>query len=79
MTAPHDLVFLLDVDNTLLNNDQVITDLQGNLARQLGAANARAPALALALALALACERRWLERSKEASGGFCVRLVSEKS
>jgi len=71
MTAPHDLVFLLDVDNTLLNNDQVITDLQGHLARQLGAANARAPALA--------CERRWLERSKEASGGFCVRLVSEKS
>ena len=40
MTAPHDLVFLLDLDNTLLNNDQVITDLQGHLARHLGAANA---------------------------------------
>ena len=40
MTAPHDLVFLLDVDNTLLNNDQVITDLHDHLARHLGAANA---------------------------------------
>ncbi len=40
MTAPHDLVFLIDVDNTLLNNDQVITDLQGHLARHLGAGNA---------------------------------------
>jgi len=40
MTAPHDLVFLLDVDNTLLNNDKVITDLQDHLVRHLGAANA---------------------------------------
>ena len=40
MTAPHDLVFLLDVDNTLLDNDQVIADLQGHLAQHLGAASA---------------------------------------
>lgn len=40
MTAPHDVVFLLDVDNTLLNNDQVITDLQDHLARHLGVASA---------------------------------------
>ena len=27
MTEPHDVVFLLDVDNTLLDNDRIIADL----------------------------------------------------
>jgi FMN phosphatase YigB (HAD superfamily) len=33
-----DVVFLLDVDNTLLDNDQVILDLQGRLEREFGLA-----------------------------------------
>ena len=37
MTAPRDVVFLLDVDNTLLDNDQVIADLQSHLERAFGA------------------------------------------
>ena len=41
MTAPHDVVFLLDVDNTLLDNDSIIADLQHHLEREIGAANAR--------------------------------------
>ncbi|MDP3082333.1 MAG: HAD family hydrolase [Rubrivivax sp.] len=40
MTAPQDVVFLLDVDNTLLDNDRVITDLRGHLERQFGSASA---------------------------------------
>ena len=40
MTAPHDLVFLLDVDNTLLDNDRIIADLRLHLEREFGAANA---------------------------------------
>ena len=40
MTAPHDVVFLLDVDNTLLDNDRIIADLRPHLERQFGAANA---------------------------------------
>lgn len=40
MTAPQDLVFLLDVDNTLLDNDQIITDLRCHLEREFGAASA---------------------------------------
>ena len=40
MTAPQDPVFLLDVDNTLLDNDQVITDLRAHLASHLGSASA---------------------------------------
>ena len=31
MTAPQDIVFLLDVDNTLLDNDQIIADLRLHL------------------------------------------------
>ncbi len=38
MSAPQDLVFLLDVDNTLLDNDQVITDLRDHLEHEFGAA-----------------------------------------
>ena len=41
MTAPHDVVFLLDVDNTLLDNDSMIADLQRHLQREIGAASAR--------------------------------------
>ena len=41
MTAPHDVVFLLDVDNTLLDNDSIIADLQHHLEREIGAASAR--------------------------------------
>ena len=40
MTAPHDAVFLLDVDNTLLDNDRIIAELRLHLERQFGAANA---------------------------------------
>ena len=40
MTTPQDVVFLLDVDNTLLDNDRVIADLRGHLEREFGAASA---------------------------------------
>ena len=40
MTAPQGIVFLLDVDNTLLDNDQIIADLRLHLERDFGAANA---------------------------------------
>jgi FMN phosphatase YigB (HAD superfamily) len=35
MTRPHDLVFLFDVDNTLLNNDHVERDLRQHLSSEL--------------------------------------------
>lgn len=34
--APHEVIFLLDVDNTLLDNDRVIADLMRHLERQVG-------------------------------------------
>ncbi|MDB5953673.1 HAD family hydrolase [Ramlibacter sp.] len=37
----HEVVFLLDVDNTLLDNDRVIADLGLHLEQEFGAANAR--------------------------------------
>jgi FMN phosphatase YigB (HAD superfamily) len=37
MTASHDVVFLLDVDNTLLDNDHVEQDLSDHLANAFGA------------------------------------------
>lgn len=40
MTAPQDVVFLLDVDNTLLDNDRVIADLRGHLELEFGTASA---------------------------------------
>ncbi len=40
MTAPADIVFLFDVDNTLLDNDRVTDDLRRHLVRQFGAGNA---------------------------------------
>ncbi len=40
MTSPQDLVFLVDVDNTLLDNDRVIADLRGHLTREFGSASA---------------------------------------
>ena len=36
MTARASVVFLLDVDNTLLDNDRVIADLQRHLAQAFG-------------------------------------------
>jgi FMN phosphatase YigB (HAD superfamily) len=38
VTTPNDVVFLLDCDNTLLDNDRVQDDLRDHLARELGAA-----------------------------------------
>ncbi len=40
MKSPQDVVFLLDVDNTLLDNDRVIADLRGHLEREFGTASA---------------------------------------
>ena len=40
MTAAHEVVFLLDVDNTLLDNDRVIADLRAHLEFEFGAAPA---------------------------------------
>lgn len=40
MTTPHDLVFLVDVDNTLLDNDQIVADLRQHLEHQFGLASA---------------------------------------
>jgi beta-phosphoglucomutase-like phosphatase (HAD superfamily) len=37
MTSRHDLVFLFDVDNTLLDNDLLQNDLFQKLAREFGA------------------------------------------
>jgi FMN phosphatase YigB (HAD superfamily) len=37
MSAPREIVFLLDVDNTLLDNDRVETDLREKLAQDFGA------------------------------------------
>lgn len=36
MTAPSEIVFLLDVDNTLLDNDRIATDLGDHLAHEFG-------------------------------------------
>ena len=38
MKAPTDTVFLLDVDNTLLDNDWIVADLRAHLGREFGAA-----------------------------------------
>ena len=40
MTAVSDVVFLLDVDNTLLDNDRVIADLRAHLQLRFGSASA---------------------------------------
>jgi FMN phosphatase YigB (HAD superfamily) len=39
MKTPHDVVFMFDCDNTLLDNDQVQTDLKAHLASEFGPAN----------------------------------------
>jgi hypothetical protein len=36
VTARHPVVFLLDVDNTLIDNDQVAADLERHLERHVG-------------------------------------------
>ena len=40
MTALQEVVFLLDVDNTLLDNDQIVAELRRHLEREFGAASA---------------------------------------
>ena len=40
MTTPYDVVFLLDVDNTLLDNDRIIADLRSHLEREFGTTSA---------------------------------------
>jgi FMN phosphatase YigB (HAD superfamily) len=39
MSAPHDVIFLLDVDNTLLDNDCVQNDLRSHLEHEFGSAS----------------------------------------
>ncbi|MHB1233992.1 MAG: HAD family hydrolase [Burkholderiales bacterium] len=39
MTTVNEVVFLLDVDNTLLDNDRIIADLNGHLAHEFGDEN----------------------------------------
>ena len=39
-TKMDDVVFLLDVDNTLLDNDRIVADLREHLVREFGAASA---------------------------------------
>ena len=39
MTVPEEVVFLLDVDNTLLDNDHIGTDLSHHLAQEFGEKN----------------------------------------
>jgi FMN phosphatase YigB (HAD superfamily) len=39
MTAPHDIVFLFDCDNTLLDNDRVQADLRAHLESEFGVAS----------------------------------------
>ena len=34
----HDVVFLIDVDNTLLDNDRIIADLRDHLIQEFGVA-----------------------------------------
>ncbi|CAD6518736.1 HAD family hydrolase [Paraburkholderia metrosideri] len=36
---PHDVVFLFDCDNTLLDNDHVLSDLRAHMMREFGAEN----------------------------------------
>ena len=38
-SQPNDVVFLFDVDNTLLDNDRVTADLRGHLTREFGPEN----------------------------------------
>jgi len=39
-SAPHEVVFLLDVDNTLLDNDRIVADLHAHLEQAFGAESA---------------------------------------
>jgi FMN phosphatase YigB (HAD superfamily) len=38
-TTPHDVVFLFDCDNTLLDNDHVLSDLRAHMMREFGTEN----------------------------------------
>ena len=39
MSGPDEVVFLLDCDNTLLDNDRVQEDLRAHLSREFGPGN----------------------------------------
>jgi FMN phosphatase YigB (HAD superfamily) len=39
MSAPDNIVFLFDCDNTLLDNDRVVDDLRAHMTREFGSAN----------------------------------------
>ena len=39
MTLPDPIVFLVDVDNTLIDNDRIQNDLKRHLEREFGAAS----------------------------------------
>ena len=41
MTQPAPVVFLLDVDDTLLDGDRLVADLKSHASRTLGAVRAR--------------------------------------
>ena len=41
MSAPQNIVFLLDVDNTLIDNDHIQADLQKYLDREVGHESAK--------------------------------------
>src|SRR5258707_3577660 len=38
-TTPHEVVFLFDCDNTLLDNDHVLADLRAHMMREFGEQN----------------------------------------
>ncbi len=78
----HDTVFLLDVDNTLLDNDRIVADLHGHLVNAFGAASAErywAIFEALRVELGYADYLGALQRYRadvEASGDADHRLLS---
>lgn len=80
-----DIVFLLDVDNTLLDNDRIIADLRAHLARDFGADSAEhywTLFEALRAELGYADYLGALQRYRaeiEASGGSADRLLSTSS
>jgi len=59
MTQPAPVVFLLDVDNTLLDNDRVVADLRRHLAQAFGPE----------------CqERYWTPAAQPAGQDFCCEM-----
>ena len=82
LSAPHDVVFLLDVDNTLLDNDRIVADLRAHLEQAFGADSAARYWVAfeslreeLGYADYLGALQRY-RRDVEASGPAAHRLLS---